>query len=903
MLLTDRALGVVKEKRERISRVVDATKRIPVVGFASEDYHVLLLDDGTMLAIWETEGLDSSCLSETEIQDHHELGTVALNEMDPRICIHQYFLKDRAAYQSKKGHYRDGVINAIDQAREVFLKDKDYFSTRILYALEFKSSFVAKNDRMTLVRAMLADGVKGLWNKDARVAFGRRLALLRGEKAALNVGEKQLLQELDEFRLAGESLIVKVEKIMLASSINPAVTEGIGPAKVAFDKVTGMDAFRFLARLWNWDPEALEALESLDCLPTPMYLAPAIAKEQLDFGHRSFVYSGRAPLRLFTVRKLRDNLEEDQLRHIRNVSAPMLIHTRFAKMDIDASSALLQSRINKASHLGGFVKGDPLKKKRMEELEVAKEESVRGRPFGDYSCTVVIGGGTEDEVIDSCRQLERVCSGIGVTLRREEMSKDQTFYSLMPGNHLYEYVTLKGQSAMAAALFMPYRMPEGWASKPPKRSIFPEPLCNLNAYTLEQKTLFPVNFWVNVEDLAHFSIIGQSGGGKSFLTNFFLTNWGRYQGTQEHPKGLKRWIIDKGDSYRSLSDLMKGAYVDVASDKGPIMNPFDQPPEVLRVRAGQLAGLCTTLITAGSAGSEVSHQDIRALERAVIEMADDIAMTQRKHGSLALLADPHLNSNPNLKQALSPWLPGGPYAHIFPEGPDGFVGSDFVVYNFNAEKVPEAVIGPVFFYLMMKIQGVVESSEFKGWNKLLFIDEAAFFFTPKSKQDVQSGRITAELRSFYRVGIKNWRKFGGAIGVATQEPSDFTFDPEFWETFRGGVPTKIYIKQDVTTALTDSTTGLGIPIHLAEALKTLDKGVFLVDQRGMRRFLQLLVDPVSYAVYTTDPIEGDFRARWLKAHPFGPDYTEFEAFQDIGKHIATAGRSSNAVEYLQQVKF
>jgi hypothetical protein len=200
---------------------------------------------------------------------------------------------------------------------------------------------------------------------------------------------------------------------------------------------------------------------------------------------------------------------------------------------------------------------------------------------------------------------------------------------------------------------------------------------------------------------------------------------------------------------------------------------------------------------------------------------------------------------------------------------------------------------------MMKFQNVVESSEYRSWNKLLFIDEAPFFFTPRSADDKQSNRVTSALRNFYCVAIKNWRKFGGAIGIAGQEPSDFAFDPTFFNTIRGGVPTKIFLKSDVTKELVDPNIGLGVPEHLASQLKSLDKGIFLADQRGMYRFMRLILDPTSYGVFTTSPDEVVMREKWDALRRTRGDMDEFAFFKAYGAALSRASKSSNAALAVQ----
>jgi hypothetical protein len=152
-----------------------------------------------------------------------------------------------------------------------------------------------------------------------------------------------------------------------------------------------------------------------------------------------------------------------------------------------------------------------------------------------------------------------------------------------------------------------------------------------------------------------------------------------------------------------------------------------------------------------------------------------------------------------------------------------------------------------------------------------------------------------------RKAIKEWRKASGAIGLATQEPRDLLFDEGLFETVRMGVPTKIYIQQDPTKALTDKEAGFGVDLHLGKLLKDLGKGVFLMDQRGMKRFLQLKPDKTSYAIYTTDPAEKVFRKNYLAAHPITEDNNALKVFSEIGEHIQLAKASGNRVKYLLDI--
>lgn len=900
-----RAKGIAFALATRVARSAAIHRMIPIAGFCTEDFHVVMTTRGDLVGLWETPGIDSSCLSTQQVEDHHRQITLAINESDRRLMIHQYFVKDRVPYDGAVAvEYRDEVVNGVEGAQHEALKGQEFFSTRIVYALEWNTPFVVAGTWLQKLKPMVGDLFLS-FKADARERLKNRISFLLGmDDPAVEAGEKDLLLEIQEFLDAADGFFSRLNRIKLGESIDAAAAEGVGAASLEFQKLRGVDAYDFYSRLWNWDGIPAPYLPSVN------HLAHYIgSKNEIDFGrYADVVMSGDNPVALYTVRSLRDPVEFDVFRHFRNIPAEMVIHTRYMPMGVDASSKFLADKLTTAHRMGGWTKGDPLRKQRLEELDKAMHASVRGEPFGFWSASLMLGGDNLEDLRIKRRSLELAAYSSGVVLRRETMNLDFTWLSFWPNNHTFEYHRLAGQSSLAAGALMPYRMPEGYGKKPPSGQVFSEPLFTLNSWTPEGKTGAPTRVWIGVQDLNHFFVTGRSGSGKSFLINDVMANWGRYAGTKANPVGLKRWIIDRGHSYLPLCEVMGGAYLNVGDPASPAaMNPLDLTPDEIRRDMDKLIPfICTLMAASATAKVEFTEVETLAIGRALGEMATDMPRLGRR-GSLPFFAQA-LKGNNALYERLRPWIPseggggGGELAHIFPDKDDGFANNDFVVFNFSDEFVGPSSEGPIMAYILMKLDRYVMNPKNAAVHKLLFIDELAIFITPKP-DDWKSSFITGTLRNTIRKALKEWRKAAGAIGMATQEPKDLLFDQALFETVRGGAPTRIYLPQDPSKALMDPEQGFGLDKHLAESLRDLGKGVFLMEQRGMRRYLQLKPDPTSYAIFTTDPAERVFRKRYLEAHPITEDNPPLKVFAEIGRHIQDARSSGNKVRYLTEFQF
>jgi len=67
----------------------------------------------------------------------------------------------------------------------------------------------------------------------------------------------------------------------------------------------------------------------------------------------------------------------------------------------------------------------------------------------------------------------------------------------------------------------------------------------------------------------HMLIMAKSGGGKTFMAQLLLLMLGR--------TGVEISILERGDSYRPLVELMGGRVIEVNLDGNETLNPWDMP--------------------------------------------------------------------------------------------------------------------------------------------------------------------------------------------------------------------------------------------------------------------------------------------------------------------------------------
>lgn len=250
-----------------------------------------------------------------------------------------------------------------------------------------------------------------------------------------------------------------------------------------------------------------------------------------------------------------------------------------------------------------------------------------------------------------------------------------------------------------------------------------------------------------------------SGSGKSFFTNEWIK---RILGVSG-----KVFVIDSGHSYRELSELLGGTYIDFGKFK-PIFNPFSEiDPDDPEMFKDQLPLLKTLFESMASPMKKLDQVCLTDLEKAIKaawenkkndcdidEVVRELGKIKDQHGNISETAEMLMNS-------LYSYSSDGVYGEHFIGRSNIDLSNDFVAMDLqDLEEKPD--LQSVFLLvLMMKITQEMYKAKDKSRKKLCIIDEAWSLLNE------------GNFGKFIGKGFRVARKHGGSFMTITQKISDY----------------------------------------------------------------------------------------------------------------------------------
>ena len=165
-----------------------------------------------------------------------------------------------------------------------------------------------------------------------------------------------------------------------------------------------------------------------------------------------------------------------------------------------------------------------------------------------------------DEAVAEC---VKVFAAHDAAVIEERYNLLNAWLAVLPGNRQYNLRHLWLLNTNCADLSLIFTLDTG---EPLNRHLGQEYLA-----VLETNHNTPYYLNLHYEDIAHTLILGFTGSGKSFLTNFLVTNLQKYL--------PYTFIFDLGGSYENLTRLFGGSYLKIGIEsKSCTINPFSLPP-------------------------------------------------------------------------------------------------------------------------------------------------------------------------------------------------------------------------------------------------------------------------------------------------------------------------------------
>ena len=213
---------------------------------------------------------------------------------------------------------------------------------------------------------------------------------------------------------------------------------------------------------------------------------------------------------------------------------------------------------------------------------------------------------------------------------------------------------------------------------------------------------------------------------------------------------------------------------------------------------------------------------------------------------------------PKLRPILARWVDEGPYAGTFDGPPDDKLdlNADWTVIDLaGATEHPDWCTAALFF-LFERFRMVIDDPATIDRLKLMIVDEAWKYLADPAVLNTLTE------------AAKTWRKRNAALILATQSVLDVTATP-LAKTLLESLPTKLFLANPDFPAEAAETLKLSPSEYETVRGLTAKRELFLYRSRE-RIVLQLEVDPETYWLATSSPVESQLRAKMVERYGLGP---------------------------------
>ena len=459
------------------------------------------------------------------------------------------------------------------------------------------------------------------------------------------------------------------------------------------------------------------------------------------------------------------------------------------------------------------------------------ELETDGIAYGDLALTVALHGPLSvTENLDG--DIRRIFTSHDAKVIREGYGQLPAWFSRMPAQPRRRqcrsvFVSAGAVASMAPIFGPPVGTPRSGHLKKAALAI------------LETQWRTPYYYDLFKGDVGHTLVLGATGAGKSFTLNFLLV-----QALQYDPRIL---ILDLGGSYRWLTQFLGGGYMELSPETdaggGFRLRPFSLPAGERTF--GFLAGWIARLLRIG--GWTLDGEDPSEI-RARVEDIYAFAPARRTLGVL-------VRSLPSkMWPAMGRWHGDGAWGRYFDNAADAddLNFEDWQVIDMAGAADHEDLCEAALFYLLERLRLSLENPDETARVKLMVVDEAWRYL-----QDPAVLFYLAE-------AAKTWRKKNAALIIATQSAVDVTGTAGA-EALLESMPTKLFLANPDLPDKAAETFRLN-PSEVNTIRGLIPKRELYLRRTDAAGILRLEVDPASYWLYTSSPVDAHKRAEAVEQY-------------------------------------
>jgi type IV secretion/conjugal transfer VirB4 family ATPase len=586
------------------------------------------------------------------------------------------------------------------------------------------------------------------------------------------------------------------------------------------------DAFRFFRQLVNYAPAVIEAAR----LTYDTDLDYFVSDSAVDC-HRDHLVVGDRAVKVLSMKEPPSQTYAFLLQDLYEIPGEFIACLEWQRIASDRARREIQSRrrhfFNKRVSIVNYVSPDA----RPEEMlvddsatatvrqlgDALTELEVNGHFFGRCSLTIVLHGTDMRALQHQAAEAMKAMAVHDGSLFEETYNLLNAWLSVVPGNGAHNLRRLALLETHLADMSFVFTLDQGERVSSHLRR---EALA-----VFETPHHLPYAFNLHVQDVGHTLILGATGSGKSFLLNFLITQAQKYA-----PLTV---VLDVGHSYRKLSSLLAGRYLEIGlRHHGVSINPFalEPTPEHLHF----LHAFVRVLLE-GEDGYRLSEGE----DREVYEAVENLYVLERSQRRLFTLA----NLLPRaLAGRLHKWIGDGRYASLFDNVDDTLTVERLQVFDFEAMRAYPLLLEPLLFYVLHRVVARIQDPVEASTLKVCVMDEAWRFIQHPT------------LRAYVQEGLKTWRKRNAAMILATQSVEDFA-SGDLLRTVVESCPTKLLLANPALDRRQYTELFQLNEMELDLLTGLIPRQQILLKRADLAKVLTLTVDPKSYWIYTNTPID------------------------------------------------
>ncbi len=459
------------------------------------------------------------------------------------------------------------------------------------------------------------------------------------------------------------------------------------------------------------------------------------------------------------------------------------------------------------------------------------ELETDGVGYGDASLTVALHGDL-DEIERLDGDVRRLFAAHDAKVVREGYGQLPVWFSRLPAQPRKRQVRTVFLSAGLAACLAP-------VFGPPKGSARSRHLAREALAVFETPWRTAYHYDLFCGDVGHTLILGATGSGKSFALNFLLVEALKY--------GPRVLILDLGGSYRWLTRFLGGSYLELTSgetESGLRLAPFALPATTRTFQF--LTGWVLRLLKLGGfkpGGADTS--EIRA-------RVEDLYALEPERRTLGVLA----GSLPAaMWPALSRWTEGGAWGRFFDNPPGDRADLEFrdwQVIDLAGAAEHADLCEAALSYLLERMRLEIEHPSEAARLKLMVVDEAWRYLADPA------------VLAYLAEAAKTWRKKNAALVLATQSAVDVTGTANA-SALLESIPTKLFLANPELPGEAGALFRLN-ESEVAQVRELTPKRELYLRRPDEAAVLRLEVDPQSYWLYTSSPLDAEKRAEAVERH-------------------------------------